>query len=107
QRLETIGRQVRAIRMLIADPQRWGVNPVHLNDPDFKSRRSERENALVTAVAGAYTRFYYPSAQGIITYSDIRTASGEGGTPFFEVIRNTLIEHGELLTSQHTTTSDL
>ena len=107
QRLEELARQVRAIRLLVEDPQRYGVNPAHLETSDFRQRQSERENALLTQVATAYTRFFYASASGSIIHRDIRTAGGEGGIPFFELIRNTLIENDELLTSQHTTQADL
>jgi len=107
QELERLARQVRAFRLLKSNPQRYGVNPARLETPEFAQRQSEREHALVTAVSQAYTRFYYPSAQGIIARQDLRTAGGEGGTPFFELIRRTLIDEGELLTSQHTTTADL
>lgn len=107
QRLEGVARQVRALRLLAANPQRYGVNPAHLDTPEFKERSSERENALLTEVAGVYTRFFYPSAQGRIVWRDIRTAGGEGGTPFFEQIRASLIEEGELLTSENTTHADL
>ena len=108
QHLETTARAVRAMRLLSADPQRYGVNPARLDDPDFKRRKSEREHALHVNAAQVYSRFFYPSAQGgKILSRHIRTAGGEGGVPFGEEIRNALIEAGELLTERHTAQSDL
>ncbi len=107
QRLEGIARQVRAMRLLAGDPQRYGINPARLHDSEFRLRSSERETALQTELARAYNRFFYPSAQGAIASRDIRTAGGEGGAPFFELIRTSLVEDGELLTNQHTAQSDL
>ncbi len=107
QRIETIARQVKAMRILAEKPQSYGVNPRRLVDEDFKKRHAEREQALVTAVSSIYTSLYYPSTAGHIVRKEIKTGGGEGGAPFIEQIRDVLIEDGELLTSRNTTQSDL
>lgn len=107
QRLEAIARQVKAMRVLTERPQSYGVNPRRLEEDDFRNRRAEREKALETAVSGIYTGLYYPSTTGHIVRREIKTAGGEGGLPFIELIRQTLIKDGKLLTGDNTTQSDL
>lgn len=107
QRLEGLARQVKAIRILLDRPQSYGVNPRRLEEEDFRKRRTEREQALQTAVAGIYTGLYYPGAGGHIVHREIKTAGGEGGRPFIEQIREVLREDGKLLTDSNTTQADL
>lgn len=107
QRIEGIARQVKAMRLLTDKPQNYGVNPRRLEDGEFKKRHKERENALVTAVSGIYTGLYYPSTAGYIVRKEIKTAGGEGGAPFIELIREVLINDGELITANNTQKSDL
>jgi len=107
QRIERIARQVKAMRVLINKPQSYGVNPRRLEDEDFRKRYAEREQALLTAVSNIYTSLYYPSTGGHIVRKEIKTAGGEGGMPFIELIRDVLIKDGKLLTSRNTTRADL
>ncbi|KKM12713.1 ATPase AAA [Clostridiales bacterium PH28_bin88] len=107
QRIESIARQVEAMRVLIEKPQSYGVNPRRLEDADFRKRKTEREQALLTAVSSIYTGLYYPSTAGHIVRKEIKTAGGEGGLPFIEQIRETLLKDGKLLTSNNTTQADL
>jgi len=106
-RIESIARQVLAMRFLADKPQNYGVNPRRLEEEDFKKRRAEREQALLTAVSSIYTGLYYPSASGHIVKKEIKTAGGEGGMPIIEQIREALTRDGELLTSRNTTQADL
>ncbi len=107
QRVQELGRQVKAMRILLEKPQSYGVNPQRLREEDFRLRHSEREQAFDTTVAGIFTNLYYPSAEGHIVRREIKTAGGEGGAPFIEQIRQVLIKDGQLLTSEHTTQADL
>lgn len=107
QRVRDLARQVKAIRVLLEKPQSYGVSPQHLREDDFRSRHAEREHALETSVAGIYTSLYYPSAAGQIVCREIKTAGGEGGTPFIEQIRQVLIKDSQLLTADNTTQADL
>jgi len=107
QRVEIIARQVLAMRMLADKPQNFGVHPRRLEETDFKARKSEREQALVTAVSEIYNGLYYPSTNGYIVRKEIKTAGGEGGVSFFQQIREVLLNDGELITSSHTTQADL
>ncbi|MEW8957711.1 MAG: DUF499 domain-containing protein [Moorella sp. (in: firmicutes)] len=107
RRLEAIARQVQAMRILSDRPQSYGLNPRRLAEEDFQKRYREREQGMVTAVAGVYTRFYYPGSGGHIIRRDLKTAGGEGGIPFLEQIREILIRDGELLTASNTTHADL
>lgn len=106
QRLETIARQVKAMRLLAEKPQSYGVNPKRLDDSDFRKRQSEREQALHSAVAGTYTRLYYPLS-GSVIQREIKTAGGESGAPFLEQIREILIRDGKLVTEDRVTQADL
>jgi hypothetical protein len=107
QRLEAIARQVKAMRLLSDRPQNYGVHPSRLQQDDFRTRQAEREKALETAIASVYTSLYHPSGGGNIVRKEIRTAGGEGGAPFIELIKELLIGDGELLTEKNTTQSDL
>lgn len=107
QRIEGIARQVKAMRVLAEKPQSYGVNPRRLEEDDFRKRRAEREQALLTSISGIYMNLYYPSTAGYIARKEIKTAGGEGGMPFIELIREVLIKDGKLLTDRNTTQSDL
>lgn len=107
QRIELLARQVLAMRMLADKPQNFGVHPRRLEETDFKVRKSEREQALNTAVSEIYNGLYYPSTNGYIVRKDIRTAGGEGGVTFIQQIREVLLSDGELITKNHTTQADL
>lgn len=107
QRLLEISRQVKAMRMLRESPQNWGVNPHRLDEDDFKQRQSERDHALLTAVARAYNSLYFPSTTGQVVRKELRSAGGEGGAPIVEEIRRLLLEDKEILTGADTGRSDL
>ncbi|MFZ5897783.1 MAG: ATP-binding protein [Bacillota bacterium] len=107
ERIEGIARQVKAMRILVGNPRGYGVNPRRLEEEDFRKRHAEREQALVTAVSRIYTSLYYPSTTGHIVRKDVKTAGGEGGVPFIQLIRDVLTKDGELLTDTHTTQADL
>ncbi|MEW5953546.1 MAG: DUF499 domain-containing protein [Bacillota bacterium] len=107
QRIDGIARQVKAMLILSEKPQSFGVNPRRLDDADFKKRKAEREQALITTISGIYTGLYYSSTVGHIVRKEIKTAGGEGGMPFMEMINDILKKDGEILTGQNTTQSDL
>jgi hypothetical protein len=107
QYVEMIARQVMAMRMLMENPQNYGVTPRRLEESDFKIRKSEREQALSTVVSELYSGVYFPSTSGHIVRKEIKTAGGEGGVSFIEQIREILINDGELITSNHNAQSDL
>lgn len=107
-RLEYLARQVKAIRLLLANPQNYGVNPSRLAEEDCKRNFPQFENDLNTAVAKQYSFLYYSSAGGgEIVQREIATGGGEGGAPFIELIRRVLLKDGKLFTTAHTTQSDL
>ena len=107
QRVDDIARQVKAMRVLKERPNSFGVMPQRLEKDDFKNLQAEREQALLTAVSGLYNSLYYPSASGHIVRKEIKTATGEGGLPFIELIRETLVKDGELLTERTLAHTDL
>lgn len=107
QRIDGIARQVKAMRVLADKPQSYGVNPRRLDGADFKKRKAEREQALVTAISSIYTGLYFSSTGGHIVRKEIKTAGGEGGMPFIELIYDILKKDGEILTGHNTTQSDL
>lgn len=106
QRLDDITRQFLAMKKLKDNPASHGVNPRSL-DSEFEQRLRERANAMVTESARAYTSLFFPSMQGFVVRKEIQTAGGEGGLPFFEIIRTLLVEERELVTAQHTALTDL
>ncbi|MBC7336737.1 MAG: AAA family ATPase, partial [Clostridia bacterium] len=89
RRVEGLAKQVKAMRLLSENPQRYGLSPRHLEEEDFRKDHAERENALVTAVAEIYTGFYYAGPDGRVVRREIKTGGGEGGTPFLEQVRET------------------
>jgi hypothetical protein len=107
QELEEKAQWVLAIRRLKEKPQDYGISPAKLQAHNFDARYREREQALVTAVAQAYSSLWLPSASGQIVRKEIKTAGGEGGVGVVEVIRQTLREDGELVTAEHTSQADL
>jgi hypothetical protein len=107
QRIDYLARQVMAMRLLAEKPQNYGVNPGRLANQDFRERYSKLENDLHTAVSRIYTSLYYPSTAGYIVRKEIKSAGGEGGTPFINTIREILINDRELLTSANVTQADL
>jgi len=76
--LEDTARQVQAMRILRERPQDYGITPAKLTK-EFEGRKSERENALVTAVTQAYSSLWFPTAKtGQVVRREIKTAGGEG-----------------------------
>ena len=65
------------------------------------------ELAIVTSVTQCYTGLWFPGAGGNVVQKEIRTAGGEGGASVIEQIRQTLIDEGELITSQQVSHSTL
>lgn len=107
QELEEKARWVLAIRRLKEKPQDYGISPAKLQEANFDARYREREQALVTAVAQAYSSLWLPSASGQFIRKEIKTAGGEGGMGVVEVIREKLCEDGELVTAAHTSQAAL
>jgi hypothetical protein len=105
--LHDLARTVLAMQRLNEKPQDYGINPVRLEEDDFKQRFRERPKALETAVTESYKSLWYPSASGQIVCREIRTAGGEGGVSVLEQIRKTLLDDGELVTVEHDTPADL
>jgi len=107
ERLRDLAQTVLAMRRLSDRPRDYCINPNKLDEDDFMSRFSERENALVTAVTESYRSLWYPSSDGKIACKEIRTAGGEGGASVLEQIRKTLLAEGKLVTAEHDTQSAL
>ncbi|MEA3414979.1 MAG: DUF499 domain-containing protein [Thermodesulfobacteriota bacterium] len=107
KRLRDLASTVLAMRRLNQNPQNHGINPNKLNEDNFKKRFSERENALITSVSASYHSLWFPSASGQVIGKEIKTSGAEGGQSILEQIRKTLLDEGELVTSDHTTQADL
>ncbi|MCL6517717.1 MAG: hypothetical protein K6T67_12270, partial [Alicyclobacillus sp.] len=95
--LEGLARQVLAMQKLAANPMNFGVNPRFVDTPDFKKKRSERHQALQTAVTLAYRRFYYPTDNGVSCRELVRSAGAEKGAPLLQQLREILLEEGKLV----------
>ncbi len=106
-KLEDLARQVRAMQILIDKPLNYGVKPSLLEESDFRNYKATTENDLMTSIAGQYSSLYFPSTGGEIIHREIRTGGGEGGAPFYQLIRDSLIQEGKLLSASNTTQSDL
>lgn len=106
-RIEDLARQVLAMRKLKENPQKWGITPAKLEESDLAARKTERELALVTAVAGTYSSLWFPSSSGSIVRKEIKSTGAEGGTDVIHAIREVLLTEGELVLADHTTTAHL
>ncbi len=107
--LESIARDVVAMRRLAKNPQNYSINAKHLADDSedgFKSRHAEREHALLTRVTQAYTAIWYPATKtGQVIRREIQSSGGEGGTSVINQIRQTLIDDQKLITEETISTS--
>ncbi len=106
--LESIARDVVAMRRLAKNPQNYSISAKHLADDSedgFQSRHAEREQALLTRVTQAYTAIWYPSATGQVIRREIQSSGGEGGTSVINQIRQTLIDDQELITEETISTN--
>jgi len=98
--LQTITRDVVAMRRLQKSPQNYSIQAKYLADDSedgFQRRHAEREQALITRVTQAYNALWYPSATGQVVRREIQSAGGEGGTSVIQQIRETLIGDQELI----------
>ena len=98
-RLESIARQVIAIKKLEDNPQSYGINASKLNDPEFREKKNERNLALDTTVSEMYTSLYYAGPSGFVK-KELRKSSGEGGAPILAQIQDILFQDGELVTAK-------
>lgn len=98
-RLVDIAKQVLAIKTLEDDPRAYGIAASKLNDPEFQTRKKERNLALFTSVNAMYSTFYFATANGF-EHKNLRTAAGEGGLSILDQIRQTLYEVGQLVYSE-------
>ncbi|RLC90013.1 MAG: AAA family ATPase [Chloroflexi bacterium] len=105
--LRDLARTVLAMRKLQQNPENYAIRPEKLDDEDFRERFHKGELSIVTAVTQSYANLWFPSADGHIVRKEIRTAGGEGGAPVIEQIRQTLIDDGELITTDQGTQSVL
>lgn len=105
QRVETIARQVLAIKTLEDKPQSYGIAPSKVKEDEFKERQRERELALTTVVSEMYSTIYYPGQSNTIIRKEIRSAAGEGGVSIIGQIMQVMKD--KLLTTDNTTSSDL
>ena len=99
--LRELARTVLAMKKLHQQPESYGINTAKLDQDNFKSRFSERDKALETAVTQSYKALWFPSATGQIVRKEIRTAGGESGAAVLEQIRKVLLDDGELVTTEH------
>lgn len=108
ERLETLARQVLAIKALEEKPQAYGISPTKLHDPEFVTRKSDRDIALMQAVGEMYTALYYSNATGTLQRKELRPAAGEGGALINQVLQQ-LRDGGDIIAPEgsHVTTSDL
>lgn len=88
ERLETLARQVLAIRALEDQPQAYGISPAKLHDPEFVTRKSDREISLMQAVGEAYVSLYYPNAMGGLQRKELRPTAGEGGAVISQIMQH-------------------
>lgn len=108
QRVESIARQVLAIKALEEKPQSYGISPGKLRaDLAFVERSKERQLAIETAVNEMFASLYYPGQNNAVMRKEIRSASGEGGATIVGQIMNVLKENGAILTTENTAQADL
>lgn len=96
-RVDSIARQVIAIRKLEENPEAYGITKSKLqNDPEFRERKSERNLALETAVNEMYCDLYYADHTGIVK-RQLERSSGDHGAGFLVQIKQALYDAGELV----------
>jgi hypothetical protein len=98
ERVESIARQVLAIKALKEKPLAYGIAQSKLGEPEFVERERERELSLNTAVNELYTTLYYPSENGF-SRKELRAASGEGGAPVVSQVTDLLLASDDIITS--------
>lgn len=108
ERLETLARQVLAIKALEEKPQAYGISPTKLTDGDFVTRKNERNLALTQTVSEMYTALYYPNATGTLQRKELRPVAGEGGALVSQILQQ-LRDGGDIIAPEgtHMAASDL
>lgn len=108
ERLESLARQVLAIKVLEEKPQAFGISPTKLHDPEFVTRKSDRDIALMQAVGEMYTVLYYPNAGGTLQRRELRPVAGEGGALINQVLQQ-LRDGGDIIAPEgsHVAASEL
>lgn len=92
-------RSVQAYRILKKSPQSYGIDEKLVKTDEMERSSSEREQALLTALSGAYSTLYYPSArEGFAVKAEIRSVSGESGMAIIEQVNGVLEKNRKLLT---------
>ena len=104
QRVETIARQVLAIKALEDKPQSYGIAPSKVKSEEFVERKRDREFSLSQVVSEMYTSIFYPGDNGVVR-KEIRSAVGEGGVSIIGQIQQVMKD--KLLTAENTSSSDL
>jgi len=99
-------RSVQAYRILRQTPQSYGIDEKLVRTDEVERSAKEREHALLTALSGAYSSFYYPTArEGFAAKAEIKSVFGESGMAIIEQAKKALEENRKLLmkTSYNTT----
>lgn len=97
-RLADLAKTVLAMQALEKNPDAHGISKTKLlADEDFAKKKPERENALVSEVATAYSNLWYPSTSGRISRKEVKTAGGEGGVSILHLIYQTLRDDNEIV----------
>ena len=89
-----------------ADSQSYGIDERLVRTDEVERSAREREQALLTALSGAYNLLYYPSEQeGFAAKAEIKSVFGESGMAIIEQVKKSLEENRKLLmkTSYDTT----
>jgi hypothetical protein len=91
-------RSVQAYRILRESPQSYGIDEKLVRTDEVERSSSEREQALLTALSGAYSSLYYPSArEGFAVKAEIKSVSGESGMAIIEQVNAILEGNRKLL----------
>lgn len=104
QRVETLARQVLAIKALEDKPQSYGIAPSKVKSEEFVERKRNRDFSLSQAVSEMYTSIFYPSDNGAVR-KEIRSAIGEGGVSIIGQIQQAMKD--KLLTAENMSSSEL
>lgn len=106
-KLVMLARQVLAIKLLEDKPAAYGIAASKLHDPDFVSKKAERNQALSTSVNSMYTTIWFPTSGSNYDRKELHASGSEGSIGLIEQIIQTLKDASELVTSEHTRRSDL
>lgn len=113
QRILALARKAIAVEKLRENPEAWGVQRQHLQQPEFRETRDKIPHEMQTAVEESYRFLAFPGRDGgQVVIRDLGkggggpTGGGSGGLMLEDSIRQQLTREGELITPEQAATRE-